>query len=138
MADDHPSPDPDSPDPDSRSLNSRSREQRVRSAAAPVADPNSDPNPDPNPTGFGVLLPAQPPTPSLTLREKHPLATRWMHWLNFPLLALMIWSGLMIYWADSAATGEHSHEVYRIGIGSWTLFRFFPDGFYDKLGITFS
>ena len=39
--------------------------------------------------------------PLLTLREKHPLATRWMHWINFPLLALMIWSGLMIYWADS-------------------------------------
>jgi len=81
---------------------------------------------------------AQPPAPILTLREKHPLATRWMHWLNFPLLGLMIWSGLMIYWADSEAGGMHSHAVYRIGIGSWTLFRLFPDAFYDKLGLTFS
>ena len=76
--------------------------------------------------------------PPLTLREKHPVATRWMHWLNFPLLGVMIWSGLMIYWADSDAAGTHSHAVYRIGIGSWTLARFFPDWFYDKLGLTFS
>ena len=46
-----------------------------------------------------------------------------MHWLNFPLLALMIWSGLMIYWADSDPANLHPHEVYRIGIGQWTLFR---------------
>lgn len=76
--------------------------------------------------------------PALTLREKHPLATRWMHWLNFPLLALMIWSGLMIYWADSDPADIHPHAVYRIGVGSWTLFRFFPDWFYSKLGLTFS
>ena len=92
----------------------------------PSQDPDS---PVPSLTGSGVSLPAQPPTPLLTLREKHPLATRWMHWLNFPLLALMIWSGLMIYWADSDPANLHPHEVYRIGIGQWTLFRFFPDGF---------
>ena len=61
-----------------------------------------------------------------------------MHWINFPLLALMIWSGLMIYWADSDAANLHPHQVYRIGIGHWTLFRFFPNAFYDKLGLTFS
>ena len=83
-----------------------------------------------------VQEPVSPPL--LTLREKHPLATRWMHWLNFPLLGVMIWSGLMIYWADSDASGAHSHAVYRIGIGSWTLVRFFPDWFYDKLGLTFA
>jgi thiosulfate reductase cytochrome b subunit len=33
------------------------------------------------------------------LEKKHPLAIRWFHWLNFPLLALMIWSGILIYWA---------------------------------------
>ena len=33
------------------------------------------------------------------LRKKHPLAIRWFHWINVPLLALMIWSGLLIYWA---------------------------------------
>jgi len=35
------------------------------------------------------------------LERKHRLASRWMHWINFPLLALMIWSGAMIYWANA-------------------------------------
>ena len=30
------------------------------------------------------------------LEKKHPLAIRWFHWLNFPLLALMLWSGTLI------------------------------------------
>ena len=34
------------------------------------------------------------------LRKKHPLAIRWFHWINFPILALMIWSGTLIYWAN--------------------------------------
>jgi len=36
------------------------------------------------------------------LERKHPLAIRWFHWLNFPLLAIMIWSGTLIYWANPA------------------------------------
>lgn len=36
------------------------------------------------------------------LKLKHLLAVRWFHWVNFPLLFLMIWSGLMIYWAYPA------------------------------------
>lgn len=36
---------------------------------------------------------------SMRLERKHPLAIRWFHWINFPLLALMIWSGILIYWA---------------------------------------
>jgi len=39
------------------------------------------------------------------LERKHPLAIRWFHWINFPLLALMVWSGAMIYWA---------HAVYKV------------------------
>lgn len=31
--------------------------------------------------------------------EAHPRAIRWMHWLNFPILSIMIWSGLRIYWS---------------------------------------
>lgn len=31
--------------------------------------------------------------------EKHPRAIRWMHWFNFPILSVMIWSGLRIYWS---------------------------------------
>jgi thiosulfate reductase cytochrome b subunit len=46
------------------------------------------------------------------LEKKHPLAIRWFHWINFPLLALMIWSGILIYWA---------YPTYRVGIGDFTL-----------------
>jgi thiosulfate reductase cytochrome b subunit len=60
------------------------------------------------------------------MRSKHPLAIRWCHWVNFPLLALMIWSGLWIYWAN---------DVYRVGLGSFTLFQFFPEGFYHTFGL---
>lgn len=62
------------------------------------------------------------------LERKHPLATRWFHWINFPVLAIMTWSGLLIYWA---------HDVYRIGFGKYTLFRFFPEPFYDRFNLSF-
>lgn len=52
---------------------------------------------------------------SKRLLKKHPLAIRWFHWINFPVLFVMIWSGLLIYGAN---------RVYRIGIGEWTLFAF--------------
>ena len=60
------------------------------------------------------------------LEEKHKLATRWFHWINFPLLMLMIFSGMLIYWAN---------DVYRIGVGGITLFHFFPDWFYGATHI---
>lgn len=60
--------------------------------------------------------------------KKHPLAIRWFHWVNFPVLGVMIWSGLLIYWANS---------VYKIGFGSTTLLKFFPDSFYKALHIPY-
>src|SRR6202789_136097 len=66
------------------------------------------------------------PAPATSLEKKHRFATRWYHWVNFPLLAIMIFSGLMIYWA---------YDPYRIGIGSFTLFHFFPDRFYQLTGL---
>jgi thiosulfate reductase cytochrome b subunit len=60
------------------------------------------------------------------MESKHPRAIRWMHWINAPLLTLMIWSGLMIYWAN---------DVYSLRIGGSTLFHFFPDWFYRALGL---
>ena len=57
---------------------------------------------------------------------KHPLAIRWFHWVNFPVLAIMIWSGLLIYWGN---------DVYKIGFGSTTLLKFFPENFYQALNI---
>jgi thiosulfate reductase cytochrome b subunit len=71
------------------------------------------------------------------IEYKHSLAIRWMHWINFPLLALMIYSGLLIYWADSQHEGLNAHVVYRVGLGSWTLFRPFPPWFYDSLDLRF-
>jgi thiosulfate reductase cytochrome b subunit len=68
---------------------------------------------------------------------QHSLATRWMHWINFPLLFLMIYSGILIYWADSQHEGFNAHRVYRIGIGGWTLFRLFPSWFYNNLHLKF-
>ncbi len=60
------------------------------------------------------------------LEEKHKLASRWFHWINFPLLLLMIFSGLLIYWAN---------DVYRVGVGGITVFHFFPDWFYSATHI---
>jgi len=60
------------------------------------------------------------------LEEKHKLATRWFHWINFPVLAAMIYSGVLIYW---------SYDPYRIGLGNVTLFHLFPTKFYERLGL---
>lgn len=38
----------------------------------------------------------------MLIAEKHPRPIRWAHWINFPLLGLMIWSGILIYWANDA------------------------------------
>jgi thiosulfate reductase cytochrome b subunit len=60
------------------------------------------------------------------LEKKHPLAIRWFHWINFPVLTVMIWSGALIYWAN---------DVYRVGFGGVTLFKFFPEWFYRALNL---
>jgi thiosulfate reductase cytochrome b subunit len=62
------------------------------------------------------------------LEAKHPRAIRWMHWINAPILAVMIWSGLLIYWAN---------DVYALRVGGVTLFHFFPDWFYRAFGLAF-
>jgi thiosulfate reductase cytochrome b subunit len=77
-------------------------------------------------------------TPALTLRleRKHPLAIRWMHWINFPVLFIMILSGLRIYWNDSDNAHLHPHAIYRIGFGSVTLLRIFPEPGWKALNIS--
>jgi thiosulfate reductase cytochrome b subunit len=60
--------------------------------------------------------------------NKHPLAIRWFHWINFPVIAAMVWSGLLIYWAN---------DIYKIKIGGQQLIKFFPDSFYNALHIPF-
>ncbi|BCM94019.1 putative protein-methionine-sulfoxide reductase subunit YedZ1 [Abditibacteriota bacterium] len=61
------------------------------------------------------------------LERKHPLAIRWFHWINFPVLFVMMWSGLLIYWAN---------DVYRVGFGSHTLLHFFPEQFYERFNLS--
>lgn len=62
--------------------------------------------------------------PPRVAKEKHPRAIRWMHWFNFPILTVMIWSGLRIYWSFDVS------RVPSIRFGEETLF---PEGFYDAL-----
>lgn len=56
-----------------------------------------------------------------TIKYKHPLVMRWTHWVNFPVLLIMIWSGMLIYWAN---------DEYSITIFGHTFIHFFPDWFY--------
>lgn len=51
---------------------------------------------------------------------------RWFHWVNFPMLAIMIWSGILIYWAS---------DTYYISIIGHK-FHFFPESFYKFFNIT--
>jgi thiosulfate reductase cytochrome b subunit len=60
------------------------------------------------------------------LKYKHARLTRWLHWVHFPVLSIMIWSGILIYWAN---------DIYRIGWGEVTVFKFFPTQFYTLLGL---
>lgn len=53
------------------------------------------------------------------VKLKHLTAVRWFHWINFPILFLMIWSGLLIYWAN---------DVYQFG-----PVHLFPDWVYRVL-----
>lgn len=57
------------------------------------------------------------------LEKKHPLAIRWFHWINFPVLAVMVWSGALIYWANPV------HHF-----GPWLLF---DEKLFDKLGLSY-
>ncbi|WP_316824097.1 cytochrome b/b6 domain-containing protein [Pedobacter miscanthi] len=61
------------------------------------------------------------------IKEKHSLLMRWTHWVNFPVLAVMIWSGLFIYWANDA---------YGISIFGFSLIKFFPEWFYNYFHIS--
>jgi thiosulfate reductase cytochrome b subunit len=62
------------------------------------------------------------------IKEKHPIVIRWTHWVNFPVLTIMIWSGLLIYWANPA---------YKLGWGDTTILKFFPKSFFDALHVPF-
>jgi thiosulfate reductase cytochrome b subunit len=59
------------------------------------------------------------------LEAKHPRPIRWLHWINVPVLTVMIWSGLLIYWAND------EYELRLLGI----TIHFFPEWLYRALGL---
>lgn len=61
----------------------------------------------------------EPATPEMVTvaREVHSRPSRWMHWINFPLLLIMIWSGLRIYNSNDV------HALELLGL----RFEFFPE-----------
>ena len=60
--------------------------------------------------------------------HKHPLPIRITHWLNVIFLSVMIWSGLLIYWAN---------DIYKVKAGSTTVVKFFPQWFYKTFNVPF-
>jgi thiosulfate reductase cytochrome b subunit len=112
-------------------------------AALPVAEKvvaadvvSASPAPVPAPAPVIVATESEARVPAavtIRLEKKHPLAIRWMHWMNFPVLFTMIWSGLLIYWNDSDNAYQHPHAVYRVGVGSLTLARLFPPWFWRAI-----
>lgn len=60
------------------------------------------------------------------IKEKHPLAIRWAHWINFPVLLIMTWSGMLIYWAN---------DVYAVTLLGHKFVQFFPGWFYKLFNI---
>ena len=59
----------------------------------------------------------------MRIGHKHALPTRLFHWLNAVVLAIMIWSGILIYWA---------YPVYKIKLFGVVLLKFFPDWFFKN------
>jgi thiosulfate reductase cytochrome b subunit len=52
------------------------------------------------------------PADGVTVAAKHALWIRWTHWINFPILALMLFSGVEIYWARDLYTPFIPNAVY--------------------------
>ncbi len=64
--------------------------------------------------------------PMFRIERKHDRAVRYFHWMNAPVLAVMLWSGLLIYWA---------YDPYQISVGGVVVVKFFPDWFYRRLDL---
>ena len=53
-----------------------------------------------------------------------------MHWINFPLITIMIYSGLRIYWSDL-----RDPVGFGVGLVGWHWFNFLPDIVNEKLNL---
>jgi thiosulfate reductase cytochrome b subunit len=51
-----------------------------------------------------------------------------MHWINFPLLMIMIWTGYRIYWADL-------RDPFVLGVGDRSFFEFWPAWVNENLAL---
>ncbi len=60
------------------------------------------------------------------LEHKHLRVIRYLHWVNAPILLVMLWSGLLIYWAN---------DVYQISVDGVVIVKFFPAWFYSALDL---
>jgi thiosulfate reductase cytochrome b subunit len=118
----------------SEALPAAAKEPATKDFVADIAEVSSTVVPEP---AAVVVAPErktrEPVVATIRLEKKHPLAIRWMHWVNFPVLFTMIWSGLLIYWNDSDNAYQHPHAVYRVGVGSLTLVRMFPPWFWKAI-----
>lgn len=47
------------------------------------------------------------------MKPKHPLWLRVTHWINVPVLSLLVWSGVLIYWANDVYPGFFPEPFYR-------------------------
>jgi thiosulfate reductase cytochrome b subunit len=68
------------------------------------------------------------PESRLVARPAHSRALRIMHWVNVPVMAIMIYTGIRIYWADL-------RDPFVLGIGGVEIFTFWPDWVYTSLDI---
>jgi thiosulfate reductase cytochrome b subunit len=59
---------------------------------------------------------------------KHPLVIRVTHWINVPVLSVMVWSGLLICWA---------YDPYQIKLFGIVWVKFFPIWFYESLDLEY-
>jgi thiosulfate reductase cytochrome b subunit len=72
-------------------------------------------------TGLPLPASAGKTVSKARLVKKHPLAIRWQHWINFPVLFVMIWSGILILWSNPMyPTPNHALRVPdRISLYKW-------------------
>lgn len=75
------------------------------------------------------------------MRTHYPRLLRYAHWINVPLLGIMMWSGVLIYWAHQAYLPlppilvKHLSLSYRLAEGmSW---HFFIMWFYALNGLVY-
>jgi thiosulfate reductase cytochrome b subunit len=64
----------------------------------------------------------------MRLLSKHPLPIRVTHWINVAAMAVMIWSGLLIFWAQSP---------YEVRVDDVVLVRLFPDWFFKTFDLEY-